>query len=420
MKYIYSSKYRNIGDRLEENQNRTNSRTSKTGSDYSSHNKTVSREKTPLSRLAEKSSSHLTSSPLINIDPITSGNQSVPTSITDNTDISKSDTKLDFINGTEDDQLEYLLLSQEEYLEHHSEITQCKFSTSSGYLIASSDMEGIIKIWSAGPPGPPHTLATFISNSSVTSLEWMPHSDNNFIYGTSSGNIRICDQSQRKTTTDINANVDQYSAPSNDNSLGIAQIALNTSGTTLAASVCCQNNIRMENSSLYDMNIKDGSLVLYDIRTSTRLDEYDFSKSLLRASNMNSNFANVVTSLAFNHNSQILTTGSSDGKVRIFDLRKGGDCISSWMVGSSDTKLSPIKTIQPSCDDTSIFTLSEDGYFSKWSIVQTSQKLFGAKIQDPYFSPGIQLHTFEYHLNFILNTPSNRVINIRSILLIAF
>ena len=139
------------------------------------------------------------------------------------------------------------------------------------------------------------------------------------------------------------------------------------------------------------MNNKDGSLVLYDIRTSTRLDEYDFSQSLLRASNMSSSFSNVVTSLAFNHNSQILTTGSSDGKIRIFDLRKGGDCISSWTVSSGDNKLSPIKTIQPSCDDTSIFSLSEDGYFSKWSIVQTSQKLFGAKIEDPYFSSGTKI-----------------------------
>ena len=364
------------------------SRISKLTQETPTQNKSVSRDKIPLSRLAEKSSSHLTSSPLLNIESITSANQSVPAKCDDVPDVSKSGNKLDFINGSQDDLLEYLLLSQEEYLEHHSEITQCKFSSLSGYLIASSDMEGIIKIWSAGPPGPPHTLATFISNSSVTSLEWMPHSDNNFIYGTSLGNIRICDQSQRKTTADICVNVDQYSTPSCDNTLSIEQLAINTNGTTLAASICCKTNTRMESNSLYDKNNKDGSLVLYDIRTSTRLDEYDFSQSLLRASNMSSSFANVVTSLAFNHNSQILTTGSSDGKIRIFDLRKGGDCISSWTVCSADNKLSPIKTIQPSCDDTSIFSLSEDGYFSKWSIVQTSQKLFGAKIEDPYFSSG--------------------------------
>ena len=96
----------------------------------------------------------------------------------------KASSKLDYVNGADNDQLEYLLLSQEEYLEHRSEVTQCKFSSSSGYLIASSDVEGVIKIWSAGPPGPPHTVASFVSNSSITSLEWMPHSDSNFIYGT--------------------------------------------------------------------------------------------------------------------------------------------------------------------------------------------------------------------------------------------
>ena len=117
---------------------------------------------------------------------------------------------------------------------------------------------------------------------------------------------------------------------------------------------------------------------------------------------MNSSFANIVTSLAFNHNSQILTTGSSDGKVRIFDLRKGGDCISSWMVASSDSTMSPIKTLQPSCDDTSIFVLSEDGHFSKWSIVQTSQKLFGARIQDPFFASGNKLLSFSVFYKIIL------------------
>ena len=377
---------------MDDNQYRGNNRISKPIPDNSTQNKTVSRDKIPLSRLAERSSSHMTSSSLLNIESLTNANQSVPTKYTDFPDIANSGTKLDLMNGADDDQLEYLLLSQEEYLEHHSEITQCKFSSLSGYLIASSDMEGIIKIWSAGPAGPPHTLATFISNSSVTSLEWMPHSDNNFIYGTSSGNIRICDQSQRKTTSDINTNIDQYYAQNSDNCMSIAQIAINTNGTTLAASMCSKSNLTNN----------DGSLVLYDIRTSTRLDEYDFSKSLLRASNMNSSFANIVTSLAFNHNSQILTTGSSDGKVRIFDLRKGGDCISSWMVASSDSTLSPIKTLQPSCDDTSIFVLSEDGHFSKWSIVQTSQKLFGARIQDPYFAPGNKLLFFSVFYKIIL------------------
>ena len=305
----------------------------------------------------------------------------------------KSTSKLDFVNGEDNEQLEYLLLSQEEYLEHHSEVTQCRFSSSSGYLIASGDVEGVIKIWSAGPPGPPHTVATFISNSSVTSLEWMPNSDSNFIYGTTSGNIRICDQSQRKTTCDINVNTDQYLAYANsqghDNSLSIEQIAISTSGTCLAASICSKSKYKVNSNMSSNTGIHDGSLVLYDLRTSTRLDEYDFSNSLLRASNMSTNFANVITSLTFNHNSQILTTGSSDGKVRIFDLRKRGDCISSWSVSTNDATCSPIVTLHPSIDDTSIYTLSEDGCFSVWSIVQTSRKVFGGQIEDEYFTSGM-------------------------------
>jgi len=37
----------------------------------------------------------------------------------------------------------------------------------------------------------------------------------------------------------------------------------------------------------------------------------------------------VMTSLLFNHNCQMLIAGATDGKIRIFDLRKR-ECISSW------------------------------------------------------------------------------------------
>ena len=348
----------------------------------------------PLSRLAEKSSTNLASTPFILNDPANFAPKESSMISNDNTDQRVSALTLDNINGADDKQSEYILLSQEEYLEHHAEITQCKFSSSTGYLMASSDMEGVIKVWSAGPPGPPCTLATFVSNSAVTSMEWMPHSDSTFIYATVSGNIRICDQSLRKTTCEINVNADPHSfygdSRGHDNSFTIPQIAINTSETLLAASVCNKNNYRSNSNTAHDISNKDGSLVLYDLRTSTRLDEYEFSKSLLRSSNMSHNFSNIVTSLTFNHNSQILTTGSSDGKIRIFDLRKRGECISSWTVGSNDAKCSPIITLQRSEDDTSIYTLSEDGYFSTWSIVQTSQKIFGAQIDDPYFTSGKQ------------------------------
>ena len=346
----------------------------------------------PVSRLAERSMN--TTSRVLS-SALHSSSQGVSsTNLADKSLQMNGAMSIDDASDIGCEHLEYLLLSQEEYLEHHSEITQCKFSTSTGYLIASSDIDGVIKIWSAGPPGPPRTLATFISNSGVTSLEWMPNSDSNLLCGTTSGIIRMYDQAERKTTCEINASTDKCDmygeALRFENSCSIQQMAVSPNGSILAASTLHHNSKPIvERDSPYDIK-QDGSLVLYDLRTCVRLDEYDFGKSLLRSSTMSNSSQNVITSLTFNHNSQILTTGGNDGKIRIFDLRKRGDCIASWSVGanSNNAKSSPILTLQPSMDDTSIYTLSADGYFSIWSIVQTSQKIFGALIDDQYFTSG--------------------------------
>ena len=61
-----------------------------------------------------------------------------------------------------------MYIGQEEYFEHKSEVTQCKFS-SEGYNIASCDVDGVVKVWSASP-GPPNTFATFVSQVGVSAL----------------------------------------------------------------------------------------------------------------------------------------------------------------------------------------------------------------------------------------------------------
>ncbi|KAG0415205.1 hypothetical protein HPB47_007653, partial [Ixodes persulcatus] len=62
-----------------------------------------------------------------------------------------------------------LLLNQEEYGEHQSCVTHCKFSHSG--MLASADTDGVIKVWSPNPS--PKTLATVVSKSSVTALDWV-------------------------------------------------------------------------------------------------------------------------------------------------------------------------------------------------------------------------------------------------------
>ncbi|TRY71914.1 hypothetical protein TCAL_00179 [Tigriopus californicus] len=238
------------------------------------------------------------------------------------------------------DSIAYLLLSQEEYLEHQSEITHCRFS-STGALIASSDIDGVIKIWTPTPN--PITQSTFIAQSAVTALDWVPTSDRHFLYGTRNGTVRFCDQVERKTQNEIHFE--------DQRTIRVLACSPNSNICALAAS-----------------NASAELLTVYDLKTMTLLYELSDSTPICE-----------VTSCSFNHNSQMLITSGIDGKIRIFDLRKQ-DCIASWMVHDQ-----PISSSSLSLDETKIFALSQDGRFSGWSLYQTGQKCFDHQLDDPYY-----------------------------------
>lgn len=239
---------------------------------------------------------------------------------------------------------------QEEYLEHHSEVTQCRFS-SSGYTIASSDVDGIVKIWSASP-GAPTTYATFVSQSGVSALDWFPNSDRKFIYGTMSGTVRICDKDERKSNHEFNV----------DDSCFVKQITCSN----------MSNLVAIATEDLQGQN--QGQLMLYDLKAMKSI-ESDLNASCCAANS-------TVTSCVFNHNAQMIITGNSDGKVRIFDLRKR-DCISSWSLSEEPCQ---VLTLQMSGDETNIYALSSQAHFSAWSFIQTSQRVFDVQLEDSYFS----------------------------------
>ena len=76
---------------------------------------------------------------------------------------------------------------------------------------------------------------------------------------------------------------------------------------------------------------------------------------------------------------QMVTTGATDGKVRIFDLRRR-DCISSWSVTGDTSDVCGVATLQPSHDDTSVYTMTSGGLLAQWSLVQTGQKMLEASL----------------------------------------
>uniref|UniRef100_A0A8D2NS76 WD repeat-containing protein 91 n=1 Tax=Zosterops lateralis melanops TaxID=1220523 RepID=A0A8D2NS76_ZOSLA len=68
----------------------------------------------------------------------------------------------------------FIVLSQEEYGEHHSSIMYCRVDCS-GRRVASLDVDGVIKVWSFNPIM--QTKASSISKSPLLSLEWATKRD---------------------------------------------------------------------------------------------------------------------------------------------------------------------------------------------------------------------------------------------------
>ncbi|NXR08821.1 WDR91 protein, partial [Semnornis frantzii] len=68
----------------------------------------------------------------------------------------------------------FIVLSQEEYGEHHSSIMYCRVD-GSGRRVASLDVDGVIKVWSFNPIM--QTKASSISKSPLLSLEWATKRD---------------------------------------------------------------------------------------------------------------------------------------------------------------------------------------------------------------------------------------------------
>lgn len=214
-----------------------------------------------------------------------------------------------------------------------------------------------------------------MAQSKVTSLDWMPETDDRFfVYGTKyviiktnqtimllnysnfrSGVIKLMDVTERRVSTEFDL------------------------GQSIQ-SISCSSN-----SNLLSASVAPDSLVIYDLKSSTK-------------NNLVTNSNSELTSCLFNHNSQMVFASGTDGKVRIFDLRKH-DCIASWSVHPSE----PIITLTLSQDETSIFALTSGGHFSSWSIYQTGQNVFEHKLEDPFFDPKSSQSCWSRQMAFAAN-----------------
>jgi len=226
----------------------------------------------------------------------------------------------------------YLLLGEDCYSEHRSEVTLLSIS-SIGAKIVSVDKSGVIKVWTLAPT--PTTLATFISGSGVSAVTWVEASDQYFLYGTVSGQVRLCDVQDKMSVAEVSQDL------LSGNSVTVLQSGPSSSTFLLCAGV---------------------KMLLLDT-ANCRLDR-DLSHESLTP----------VTCATFNHNGNVLIHASIDGKVGMTDLNRG-ELLCVWSVHSS-----PVTCIVLNNDQTGVWSVSADYVMAFSNIVKTNDKVWEATL----------------------------------------
>ncbi|GFG39308.1 hypothetical protein Cfor_02233 [Coptotermes formosanus] len=264
----------------------------------------------------------------------------------------------------------FLLLSQEEYLEHRAAVGQCRFN-SSGSTAVSADVDGVVKLWTVTPT--PKTLATFTSKSTVMSLDWVTKNERYFISGNKQGLVRLYDTRDNRIMWELGA----------DAASPIMMIRCSPVESTFICSVAAANQ-------------SAGKLLLFDIKTKK------LERSLTLGCTQSSTVGSCCT---FNHNGQLLVVGCSDGIVRIFDLRRS-DCIDSWTAHQGETL-----AIQLTADFTVCYTLGSDGkascFLCQRSLNQSGQAMWEASLWN---CPPLQNLAVPYGQLFAFDPPGSYVL----------
>ncbi|XP_029859073.1 WD repeat-containing protein 91 isoform X4 [Aquila chrysaetos chrysaetos] len=194
----------------------------------------------------------------------------------------------------------FIVLSQEEYGEHHSSIMYCRVDCS-GRRVASLDVDGVIKVWSFNPIM--QTTASSISKSPLLSLEWATKRDRLLLLGSGVGTVRLYDTEAKKNLCEISIDEDMPR---------ILSLACSPSGASFVCSAAAQSPISHMGFSAVSsggksMNQVPGKLLLWDTKTMKQQLQFSLEPEPI-----------AINCTAFNHNGNLLVTGAADGIVRLF------------------------------------------------------------------------------------------------------
>ena len=93
-----------------------------------------------------------------------------------------------------------VVAGEDVYTEHQTSVVLARLSCCAS-LVVTADSSGLVKAWRPGPP--PATTATFISANPVTALCWLQDSPRYFLYGTATGQARLCDALESRAVAEV-------------------------------------------------------------------------------------------------------------------------------------------------------------------------------------------------------------------------
>ncbi|CAD6212857.1 unnamed protein product [Miscanthus lutarioriparius] len=108
---------------------------------------------------------------------------------------------------TEEDFPEVKVDFQETFLGHNSSISRCRFSAS-GSNIASSSIDGTVRIWTYDSSTPSSRNATIYCGSEVSALSWECRSDRLLLIGTANGGIKAWNADAKRVVCDLSTSRD--------------------------------------------------------------------------------------------------------------------------------------------------------------------------------------------------------------------
>ncbi|XP_042324195.1 WD repeat-containing protein 91 isoform X2 [Sceloporus undulatus] len=245
----------------------------------------------------------------------------------------------------------FIVLSQEEYGEHHSSIMHCRVDCS-GRRVASLDVDGVIKVWSFNPMM--QTKASSISKSPLLSLEWATKRDRLLLLGSGVGTVRLYDTEAKKNLCEISIDEDMPR---------ILSLACSPSGASFVCSAAASGLVNQLDYTAPDSGGKGtnqvpGKLLLWDTKTMKQQLQFFLEPEPI-----------AINCTAFNHNGNLLVTGAADGMIRLFDMQQH-ECAMSWMAHDGE-----VYSVEFSYDENAVYSIGEDGKFIQWNIHKSGSKV---------------------------------------------